>query len=64
MTVNVPILTKLALPRQPFVRTLYSKFEENPTNGSVDADLSKANERMDEMDVHISRSHLYFVEEN
>lgn len=64
MTVIDTILTKLDLPRQPFVRTLYSKFEENPTNGSVDNDLSNTKERMDELDVNTMRSHLYCVKEN
>jgi hypothetical protein len=64
MTVTDPILTKLDLPRQPFLRASYSKFEEKPKNGSVDADLSNTTERVEEMDVNIMRSHLYCVKEN
>jgi len=64
MTVTNPILTKLDLPRQPFVGTLHSKFEDNPTNGSVNADLSNTKERMDALDVNTMRSHLYSVKEN
>jgi len=64
MTVTNPILTKLDLPRQPFVRTLHYKLEENPANGSVDADLSNTTEREDELEVNIMRSHLYRVKEN
>jgi len=64
MTVTDPILTKLDLPRQPFVRTLYSRFEENPKNGSVDVDLSNTTERMDELDVNTMCSRLYCIKEN
>ena len=64
MTVTNPILTKLDLPRQPLVRTLHDKLEENPANGSVDADLSNTKKRVDELYVNIMRSHLYCVKEN
>jgi hypothetical protein len=54
MSVTAPIFTKLQLIRPIFMKTSYTEFHENPTNGIAADTMSQT----DGSDVHIRRSVL------